>query len=98
VKTWHVVLIVGAVAGLGIILLMSQQAKATTANSSKGTSAFSAQGLAALVGVGLSVYDRFGGSDTPKNEGTYQTGFVPIQKGNTLEDPNTGRTLVYGTD
>ena len=98
-KTWHVVLIVGAIAGLGLILLMSQQAKATTKNASTGTSGLSAQGLAALVGVGLSVYDRFGGSSGGiKDEGTYQTGFIPVQSGNTLTDPNTGKTLVYGTD
>jgi hypothetical protein len=97
-KTWHVVLLVSAVALVGVVILMkSAQAKATPVNTSFNNPLASGIGLA--VTALPSIMNLFKDSGNPyKNEGTYQTGIVPIQSGNTLTDPNTGSVLVYGTD
>lgn len=97
-KTWHVVLLVSAVVLVGVVVLMkSQQAKANPVNTSPSNPLGSALGLAAVALP--SILNAFKSSGNPyKNEGTYQTGINPVVSGNTLTDPNTGSTLVYGTD
>jgi len=97
-KTWHVVLLVSAVVLVGVVVLMkSQQAKATPVNTSQGFPLGSVIGLASTALPSL--LNAFKGSGNPyTHEGTYQTGITPIQSGNTLTDPNTGSVLVYGTD
>ena len=96
-KAWEVLLIGGAVL-FGVVLLMkAMQPKATPVNSSFGTPTGSLLGLATTALPGIVNAFKPSGQYYP-NAGTYQTGIVPVEVGNTLQDPNTGSTLVYGTD
>ena len=97
-KTWQVVLIVGAVVLVGAVLIMkAQQPKANPLNSSFGAPVGTAIGLAATAFPSiLNVFKSSGDGGTYGNDNTYQTGINPVVSGNTLVDPNTGKTLDYG--
>lgn len=100
-KTWQVVLVVGAVVLIGAVLIMKAQTpKANPLNSAFGTPTGSQIGLAAAAGLGglLGTLLKPSGNPAPINQGTYQVGINPVVTGNTLTDPNTGKELVYGTD
>jgi hypothetical protein len=98
-KSWQLVLIVGAVVLVGAVLIMkTQQPKATPINSSFGAPVGSLIGLAsAAIPSIIGAFNKPSGDGGYGNDKTYQTGIVPVISGNTLVDPNTGKTLDYGT-
>lgn len=100
-KTWQIVLIVGGVVIVGALVLMKAQTpKANPVNSSFPTPNTAINGLGAAIGGFIAQIGQNKPPQTPyfPNQGTYQTGFVPVQSGNTLVDPNTGSALNFGTD
>jgi hypothetical protein len=98
-KSWQVILIVGAVVLVGAVLIMKTQTpKATPVNSSFGLPTGSLIGLAsAAIPSIIGAFSKPSGSGNYGNDNTYQTGITPVVSGNTLVDPNTGKTLDYGT-
>ena len=103
-KTWQVLLVGGGLLIAVVLIMKAAMPKAMPVNSSFATPGTAVNGLAAGIGgflAGIASRPTAGGFGTTvvvPNEGTYNTGFVPIQSGNTLADPNTGKILVYGTD
>lgn len=101
-KSWQVVLLVSAVVLVGVVVLMkAQQPKATPVNTSFGAPAGTAIGLAsaALPSI-INLFKSSGNPASYTREGTYRDDITPVEGkgGYTLVDPNTGSTLVYGTD
>lgn len=103
-KTWEVVLFGGIVLVGAVVLMKAARPKATPVNSSFAAPSTAINGLAAGIGgflAGLASKPTAGGFGTTvvPNEGTYNPNTsMDIITGNTLTDPNTGKTLVYGTD
>lgn len=98
-KTWQVLLVGGLVLIGAVMLMKAASPKAAPVNSAFGTPASAANGLAAGIGgfLGGLASKQSSSPVVVPNEGTYYGG-TSVISGNTLEDPNTGKTLVYGTD
>jgi hypothetical protein len=102
-KVWEVVIIGGVILVAAMVVMKASSPKAMPVNSSFGAPGTAINGLAAGIGgllAGLAsrpTASGFGTTVVP-NEGTYGTGYGDIITGNTLTDPNTGKTLIYGTD
>lgn len=100
-KVWQVLLVGGGVLVAAMVLMKMSQPKAKPVNSSFGMPSSAINGLAAGIGGLFSAFASRQSSTSSvvvPNEGTYNTSFIPNLTGNTLTDPNTGNTLIYGTD